>query len=527
MVENEYKLDSNYWGDLTISKEDFDFLLNYLFEKEIPLGSEELAKALIHERIEQILAKEREKQSGRGTIFVPKDEYILGQQLVFPALDWKQGKVVNSRDSNNPDIDSFSVISVHFTDGTIKEFASNLGTHSLNDPNRFRSEVNIYEEEKIINQFGMEIQIRLDSDLKKHKELVKIGGKWFPKSLLVDFNQGHLNIAEAILDMQNGGPIGTNSLLKQLDLGYSDNQKLMEFSLNYALQEDPRFDEVGPKGEFSWFLRRLEPGEVLTPPLYLEWKDKKPISINFSEDEKEFLLNIDDELIQIDREYLQVIKNSVTLTLSFPHWRAGSIPLTQRIKQIFPDALETERVKIEIIDKDSGASISAWVVRLNNYVIGLKNWYDDMGLMPGSIITLEANEESGNVFIQAQKKRSNREWIKTVLVGADGGLVLALLKQSVNAGFSERMAIAIPDVVAVDNLWNQRINKQKPLKTDINKMISELAKLNQQHHVHFLELYSAINIIRRCPPDVILDALLSDQDFVHVGDHYFNLKDDN
>ena len=48
-----------------------------------------------------------------------------------------------------------------------------------------------------------------------------------------------------------------------------ENDKLMEFSLNYELQEDPRFDEVGTTGVIAWFLKKLEPQSVLETPLYL------------------------------------------------------------------------------------------------------------------------------------------------------------------------------------------------------------------------------------------------------------------
>jgi hypothetical protein len=73
--------------------------------------------------------------------------------------------------------------------------------------------------------------------------------------------------------------------------------------------------------------------------------------------------------------------------------------------------------------------------------------------------------------ITPQKKRSNKEWIKTVLLGADGALVFALLRQPISAGFIERMAIAIPDVNGLDDVWKNRQIKSPALKTDIMRMI--------------------------------------------------------
>ncbi len=80
-----------------------------------------------------------------------------------------------------------------------------------------------------------------------------------------------LNLAEATLDMANGGPLATGELQKQVELTSDVSTKLLEFSLNYALQEDQRFDEVGPSGEVVWYLHRCEPEQVRETPLWLRY----------------------------------------------------------------------------------------------------------------------------------------------------------------------------------------------------------------------------------------------------------------
>jgi hypothetical protein len=52
-----------------------------------------------------------------------------------------------------------------------------------------------------------------------------------------------------------------------------------------------------------------------------------------------------------------------------------------------------------------------------------------------------------------------------------------------------------------------------------------LAKLNPQSHVHASELYTAVNIIRRCPPGPILALLASRPWFIHVGDLHYRFDD--
>ena len=48
-----------------------------------------------------------------------------------------------------------------------------------------------------------------------------------------------------------------------------------------------------------------------------------------------------------------------------------------------------------------------------------------------------------------------------MLVGSDGGVVFAMLKQTVSTNFDDRMVIAIPDVEAVDQVW-ERMQKENP-----------------------------------------------------------------
>jgi hypothetical protein len=77
----------------------------------------------------------------------------------------------------------------------------------------------------------------------------------------------------------------------------------------------------------------------------------------------------------------------------------------------------------------------------------------------------------------------------------------------------------------MDLIWKSRSSKPKTLKSDVLKMVQELSKLNTQQHVHFTELYAAVNLLRRCPPTPILQVLFSEPEFSHVGDQYFHLNE--
>jgi hypothetical protein len=49
--------------------------------------------------------------------------------------------------------------------------------------------------------------------------------------------------------------------------------------------------------------------------------------------------------------------------------------------------------------------------------------------------------------------------------------------------------------------------------------------LNVQGHVHAQELYSALNIVRRCPPGPLLAFLTSNSNYKHVGDLHYRMAE--
>ena len=111
------------------------------------------------------------------------------------------------------------------------------------------------------------------------------------------------------------------------------------------------------------------------------------------------------------------------------------------------------------------------------------------------------------------------------MIGSDGGIVFALLKHSLTCTIDERMALVISDPLTLDQMWEQGSKQRSSLETIVKNMMRELAKLSPQGHVHAQELYAAINVIRRCPPEPILSVLIENPWAVHLGDLYFRLDE--
>lgn len=522
---NNMNFSKTYWNEFQTTNQDIEYLYNYLLEVETPQTSQELISALVSKRIETEIARLEKAKAGLGTPYLPKETYAVGDSLVFPALDDLTGKVIQVRDGFNPDHAPFKVIEVQTAANETRLFASGLEDHKLNLPEAAAGANPYLDLQAVLSSFKDALTRNMEAALGGSKELVQIAGRWFPRSLLVDVNIGYLNLAEALLDEKGGGPLPTSSILQSIELPTDTNMKLTEFSLNLALQEDERFDEVGPTGEVLWYLHRLEPEAVLNQPSPLKFG---ALEYDF-EGTADFLAqlspNIVDELEPLPNRTSGKDDDEVTLALIYPHWRAGTIPLAAEVSKLIPSAYESPRVLFTFVDENSGKKFSGWAVRSQGYVYGLSDWYKENDVIPGSLIHIKKSGKPGEVIIFAEKKRPSKEYIHTTLVGADGGVVFALLKQNISTVIDERMAISIPDADSLDRAWQQSRGGKPALEKTIQQVMNNVIKLNPQGNVHAEELYAAVNTVRRCPPGLMLSVLLEKPWANHLGDLYFRFND--
>jgi len=511
----------HYWGSsFLVTNDDVDHLLNLFFEDELPRADDELALALVRyrcQREESAVSRELAK----GMLYQPKNVYEAGQLLVFPALDYTVGRVTAVRAGNNPEAGAFQVIRVQFDGQPEREFAANFPyAHRLNeetagtmpqDAGALRSPEDLY------HLYGKAVHTRLVAALEQRADFVLLFGKWFPTGLLADVNIGHLNLAEAVLDMNGGGPLPTADLLRDVGLPREINRQLQEFSLNYALYKDERFDEVGPAGEVLWFLRRLEPPEVLYPPRRLNYS---PVTYR-RELLDPALLRAEVDLVD---EYSELPKSDerpdeVTFALTFPHRRVGTLPLTPDTTSFFPTG-RTRRIRFLFEDARSGQRWPGWVVREHHYVSGLDTWYEANDVPVGGWVQLSRSDEPGVVIVDLQSRRPKREWVRMAAV-KDGKLSFEMLKRQMTCEYDEQMVIALDSPAAVDDLWVRTEEQERPLADLIGELFPPLARLSPQGTVHAKTLYSAVNLLRRIPPGPLFAELALHTSFRPVGDGYW------
>ena len=523
MVTAFRSLTEDYWKTFSINKEDIDFINNYLFENEIPRTAKELVPLLFEERVQKEKQLVLQKQQSRGKAYLPGEKYSVGEKLVFPNREWQEGTITSIRPGVNPNFGEFDVLEVQFDDHLMSHLAGNFPDHKLNMASEIDEAEGDLEFEGLLNIYSPSIESKLLEALMEDEGLVRIAGRWFPEALLININLGQLNLAEAILDEAKGTPLTTQVILKQIEMVGDINTNLLEFSMNYALQEDKRFDEIGPAGEVLWCLERLEPEGVRNIPPQLRYVTSDFDRSVLTEEMLELELELDDELSDLppDKDF----QKETIVSLTYSHWRAGTLPVSNKVNPHIPFAYESERIRFTLIDEKTNEEIPAWVVRKSRYVYGLKEYYDRCGLIPGSLISLKKSNKQGIVLIDAKTRRPKKEWVRTVLVGRDGGIVFAMLKQNIFADFNERMVAAVPDMAGLDTAREQFSQNKKSFDENVVSIMRDLTKLNLQGHVHAQELYSAINIVMRCPPGPIFSLLATQDTFVHVGDLHFRLKD--
>jgi hypothetical protein len=515
---------SQLWGEtFKINDSDIEFINNLLLEEGAPMESERLAVAIIRERV-QSDAKRRAKLSPEDTIYLPRLAYQAGQQLVFPMLSFARGSVISVRPGENPQAGPFDVIRVQM-DGAEREFASRLENHRINTiPLETLMGASEQSPEQIFADHSAAMLGVLEDRLSKSPEIAKIADRWFPHSLLVEISHGHLNLAEAVLDVAGGGPLPTSALLEHLELPANVDPRLAAFSLEFALYQDERFEEVGPAGEMAWFLKRLEPPEVTFPPRRLAYEKDSSAQAVLSEPLQSLVRELEDEWGPGEKPQVGE-SGEVSLILSFPHWRVGTLPLNPRLATILPQAHQATRIRFEFVDLESGERFPGWVVSPFRYAFGLAEWYPKKGLLPGGILRVRRGEQPGEILLDAATRRPAREWLRTATASSNNRLAFTMQKQSVAVEYDELSVIAVDDPRAVDDLWLRMKEQKIPLETLIADVFRELAKLNPQSTVHARTLYCAVNVVRRLPPAPVFAELMKRPYFSHVGDLYYRFDE--
>lgn len=522
MVERKTQTATYWQNQFAIGADDIEYLYSLVLERNQPESIESLALAVVqrHCQLEETAIR---AELQRGTLYQPKEAYKIGEQVVFPRFDYAAATVTGQRTGHNPDYGDFTVLQVEFeANGGVREFVAdfrhshplNLGEgQSLAEAEGLAPPLELYE------LYKEDVDSTLLGALEESEEFVSFRGHWFLKGLLVPIHDGHLNIAEAAIDISNS-PLAVDTLLKDLDLPPDTPFETQAISLNFALHSDGRFDNVGPKGQVLWYLRRLEPPGLVEVPERLQ-APGLPFNLDrFDSELRRLVGEIDDEATDpgLVRPPISDAE-TVVVTLNYPHRWAGTLPITPKTANFFPEP-DDHHVRITFVDKRSGQQMPGWVVSEGNYAFGLGQWYAENQLPIGAYISLYRTDDPLTILIDYQPVRLKREWVR-VAIPQGRQLVFQLLKQPIACEYDDLTVIGVNDQAGIDAFWTDADQQQKPLVSLIRQLFPELAKLNPQGAVHAKTLYSAVNVVRRAAPGPIFHELATRASFIPMGHGYW------
>lgn len=307
-----------------------------------------------------------------------------------------------------------------------------------------------------------------------------------------------------------------DGLLTHLDMDPGIDVSVQRFSLNYALLNDERFDDVAGEGRVAWFLRRLEPEDVLTTPSRLRYipsdYDRSLLSPQLTSLEQE----LDDEWSEIA---LPGSSQPAILALTYPHRWAGTLPLGSRLRPLF-NIGKAPRQRVVFVDEATKDEFVGWVVPEGRYIYGLKEWYDENQIPVGGFLHLASGTEPETILIGYDRRRPQREWIRLATV-SDNRIQFELKRRSIGCGYDDLLIVGSDVVAAMDALWKRAEANQRSVASLLAEIFPSLAPLSPQETVHAKTLYSAVNMLRRIPPGPLFVELVRNSAFQNVGDHYW------
>ena len=511
----------DYWNNFTISDADIERLYDYVLERGEPVPTHDLVHQTVETRVREEEIR-RARYAQHATPYQPKLTYELGQHVIFSELKDAEGLVTALRPGENPRLPPFQVMAVQFSDGSTREFAGQYELpHPLNEERAATAVTTDLTPEQVLDQYGTRVETLLIARLQRDKEFVEHQGMWLLRGLLVQVGEYNLNLAEAAIEPANSA-LSTAELIQILELASANvKRSAVVFSLEYALRHDERFVNVGPKGEARWYLTRLEPPEAREVPKILQLL-LPPAPVSLPRELESILEDLEGESEVNGTNAPKPGPTPVmTVALTYPHRRAGTLPITSAVRSLFPET-ENPRMLVTFVDEAKGTRFPGWYVKEGNYLAGLKQWYDQAKLNPGAYVQLTRRPEPLTVNIEYQAQRERSLWVRVARV--DGGqLTFTQLRKPLAHKYDEEMLIVIGDQAALDQLHlTSRLDQ--PLDNLIVQVFPELAKLVPGGRVHAKTLFAAVNFARRIAPRAIFTALVQSSAVVSSGGGYYVME---
>ncbi|MDH4209628.1 MAG: hypothetical protein OEV76_12185, partial [Anaerolineae bacterium] len=388
-----------YWQDFELDKTDLENISDMLIEEEAPLTVEEITRRLMERRISDEKAVWEDREA-KGRVYQPREAYAVGDLLVFSALGDAAGTVVGLRSGHNPDLSPFDVIQVRLEgSGKVREFAANLvEPHALNV-------IQVQQEEDIdledletvsallFDRYGHYVTPVVLAGLSENSEFLRFGEEWFLQGFLLPLEEGHLNLAEAVLDLA-GGFAPAQEILSVLDMPAETSHAVQMFSLNYTMASDKedRFRFGGTDSRMVWCLPRVADSR----PLRFA---KTPLDVS-----REHVL---DDVIEISPEgnpesQTRTETSQWSHTLTFYDWYWGHLPFDQAARNLLVEPLLSEQscghLRLRFAKGDEVFPVAVYYPSARQMgwwgSAGLRGFFEQHELGPGATVRVRSTPSS-------------------------------------------------------------------------------------------------------------------------------------
>ena len=536
--DKQAPLTEEYWRSFALSDEELEHLHDLILGRGIP----QMTTALVYEVVErccQAQAETAKAEAVRQQVvpYDPRETFQEGQRLLFARFGI--ARVTETWPENHSYFGEYLAMRVrNKATGRISVFVAGIQRGFENfDPPKLVEEAEGWAIGKptpyvtpgeVVEQFGDYARRKLTNRLGEDERFVNFGQEWFLTGLLESISRQELTLAEKRIRPASE-PLKLADLASLPDKPQTVEAFVQHFSWNYALENDTRFDNVGTADMPLWFLRELEPPEVITKP------ERLAIPVVQYTREYEY---IHEELVQVAKdlddeteekspppaEFTQT-REPVRFVLNFSHLTAGSVPLTNRIRQAFPRPAGP-RSRVTFVDARSGARLAGWVMHEERYAWGLKEWYDTYGIRAGNYVILQATETPTEIRVDFDELSQPRvERVRVAIRGKDGSWRFEWQEREVRYRYDPLMFIAETRFEELESLDWEAEQVGKPIFEVMCDLFPALAEV-EGDEVHAKTLYQAVNLVRRCAPGTVFCQLSQRVCFASAGDGYWTYNPD-
>jgi hypothetical protein len=158
-------------------------------------------------------------------------------------------------------------------------------------------------------------------------------------------------------------------------------------------------------------------------------------------------------------------------------------------------------------------------------VYGLAPLYEKYRLPIGAKVTARQGATPDRIEIDAHVHKARTEWVPVFRLQGDAPH-FETIRRPIEADYDQLMLIGVDQLAELDQLVKQAQTGKKSLTAILKMLLPSLGKLTPQGAAHLKTIYTAVNLLRRCPPGPIFATLEANPDFTSIGGEYWKLFDD-